>query len=673
MISSPAQPRGARTAPGTPRYAWCSRLLRGSADQPAWVRPSLLAVLIGVAVLYIWGLGSSGTANDFYAAAVLAGTKSWKAFFFGSFDASNFITVDKPPASLWVMEISSRIFGFSSWSMLVPQALEGVGAVALLYATVRRWSGPVAGLLAAVSLALTPVAALMFRFNNPDALLVLLLVAAAYAVVRAIERGSVRWLMLCGVFVGFGFLTKMLQAMIVLPVFAIVYLVCAPGPVRHRLIQLLAGGAAVLLSAGWWVAAVTLIPAADRPYIGGSTDNSVLQLVFGYNGLSRLTGGSAGGGGATFSGTPGILRLFNSEMGTQVAWLIPAALIGLACGLWATRREARQDRTRAALLLWGGWSLLTGAVFSLMSGVIHPYYTVALAPGLVATAAVAARRLWSIRETWFARCSLAAMVLATGVTSVLLLNRASGWFPALQWVVIVATGVAVVGLLAPPTRWRRAVLVGVLAAGVACLSGPSAYAIETAATPHTGSLPSAGPASAVSSTTGGFGAGGAPNGPGGFGGGTPPGGGARPSGTLGTAPAGAFGAGPATAPSGGAGAASANAAVTKLLQATTTRWALATVGAQSAAGYELASGKAVMAIGGFTGSDPAPTLAQFKAYVSAGQVHYFIAGGAGGGGGPGGGGTSTASAISAWVTAHFKTVTVGGQTLYDLTQPTTAG
>ena len=281
MISNPAQPRGVRAAHGAPHQAWRSRLLHGSTDQPGWVRPSFLALLIGVAVLYIWGLGSSGTANDYYAAAVLAGTKSWKAFFFGSFDASNFITVDKPPASLWVMEISSRIFGFSSWSMLVPQALEGVGAVALLYATVRRWSGPVAGLLAAVSLALTPVAALMFRFNNPDALLVLLLVAAAYALVRAIERGSGRWLLLCGVFVGFGFLTKMLQAVILLPVFAVVYLVCAPGPVRRRLVQLVGGAAAVLVSAGWWVAAVTLVPAADRPYIGGSTGNSVLQLAFG--------------------------------------------------------------------------------------------------------------------------------------------------------------------------------------------------------------------------------------------------------------------------------------------------------------------------------------------------------------------------------------------------------
>jgi len=186
--------------------------------------------LAAAAALYLIGLGRSGWANDFYAAAVQAGTKSWKAMFFGSFDASSFITVDKPPASLWVMEISARIFGLNSWSLPVPQALDGVASVALLYAAVKRWFGPGAGLLAGAVLATTPVATLMFRFNNPDALLVLLLVAGAYAVTRAIEDGRTRWLVLAGSLVGFGFLTKMLQALLVLPAFGIAYLVAGrPG------------------------------------------------------------------------------------------------------------------------------------------------------------------------------------------------------------------------------------------------------------------------------------------------------------------------------------------------------------------------------------------------------------------------------------------------------------
>src|SRR5439155_5381130 len=216
---------------------------------------------------------------DFYAAAVQAGTQSWKALFFGSLDAGNAITVDKPPAALWVMGLSGRIFGFSSWSMLAPQALEGVAAVALLYAAVRRWSGPVAGLLAGAALALTPVAVLMFRFNNPDALLTLLLVAAGYAMVRAVERASARWIALAGALVGFGFLTKMLQALLVLPAFGLTYLIAAPTSLRRRIRHLVAGVAAMVVAAGWWVAAVELWPASSRPYIGGSTGNSVLDLA----------------------------------------------------------------------------------------------------------------------------------------------------------------------------------------------------------------------------------------------------------------------------------------------------------------------------------------------------------------------------------------------------------
>src|SRR5579875_761595 len=203
-------------------------LVRGHAEDPAWARPLLIALLAVTAISYLVDLTASGYANSFYAAAVQAGTKSWKAFFFGSIDSSNFITVDKPPASLWIMALSGRIFGFSSWSMLVPQALEGVAAVGLLYATVRRWFGVQAGLLAGLTLALTPVATLMFRFNNPDALLVLLLVAGAYCVVRALENASTWWLVAAGTAVGFAFLTKMLQAFLVLPAFALVYLIAAP-------------------------------------------------------------------------------------------------------------------------------------------------------------------------------------------------------------------------------------------------------------------------------------------------------------------------------------------------------------------------------------------------------------------------------------------------------------
>ncbi len=358
-----------------------------SAADPGWARPALIALLLVTAVAYLWDLSASGYANSFYAAAVQAGTKSWKALFFGSLDSSNFITVDKPPASLWVMALSGRIFGFSSWSMLVPQALEGVAAVGLLYAAIKRWFGPGAGLAAGAIFAFTPVAALMFRFNNPDALLVLMLVAGAYCLTRAIERASTRWIVAAGVMIGIAFLAKMMQAFLVLPAFALVYVVAAPTGLRRRIGQVLAGGAALLVSAGWWVAIVALWPAGSRPFIDGSPDNSILNLITGYNGLGRIFGSSG----------PGRRRRWRRQLQRRDRSAAPvqrpdgrpglvAAAGGAAgaCGRAVGRAAARRAPTAPApaLLLWGGWLIVTAAVFSFGQGVIHTYYTVALAPAI---------------------------------------------------------------------------------------------------------------------------------------------------------------------------------------------------------------------------------------------------------------------------------------------------
>ena len=265
--------------------------------RPRWVTPALLGLLAATAVLYLWGLGSSGWANSYYAAAAQAGTQDLTAWLFGSLDPGNAITVDKPPAAMWVMGLSGRLFGFSPFTMLLPQALMGVGAVALLYAAVRRCSGPAAGLIAGAALALTPVAALMFRYNNPDALLVLLLVVAAYCVVRATETASTRWMALAGCALGFAFLTKMLQAFLVAPGLALAFLVAAPVGLWPRIWKLMVGAGALVVSSGWYVALVSLWPAHSRPYIGGSTINSLLQLALGYNGIERMVGRSGGGPG----------------------------------------------------------------------------------------------------------------------------------------------------------------------------------------------------------------------------------------------------------------------------------------------------------------------------------------------------------------------------------------
>jgi 4-amino-4-deoxy-L-arabinose transferase-like glycosyltransferase len=711
------------------------RLVRGRDSDAIWIRPALLGLLVLTALLYLWGLGRSGWANSFYSAAVQAGSVSWKAFFFGSSDAGNSITVDKTPASLWVMALSVRAFGLSSWSVLVPQALEGVAAVGLLYAAVRRWSGPVAGLLAGSVLAITPVAVLMFRFNNPDALLILLLVAAAYAAVRAVETASTKWLALAGALVGFGFLTKMLQALLVVPALALVYLVAAPTSFRRRLVQLLVAGLALVVSAGWWVAIVELTPAKYRPYIGGSQHNSVLELTLGYNGFGRITGnetGSVGGGGGQGGGwgQTGWLRLFGTDNGGQITWLLPAALILLAAGLVLTLRAARTDRTRAGLVLWGGWLVVTGLVFSFMQGIFHAYYNVALAPAIGALVGIGAVTLWRRRSNLVAAATIAGTTVVTAWWSWKLLGRSADWHPWLRVLVLVlgigAAALMLVVALLPATstpdspeqaasRRRPTRVLAVTAVGAALgagLLGPLGYSLNTAASAHTGSIPTAGP----TVMGGGFGPGGRGGGPGGgfgnggpgrgFGGGqgnggTPPngmgqtnGGGPTNGGGFGGAGGfpngGGFG-GPGGSTNGGstngggapggtgtAGGGTNGGGMGGLLNAQTPSaellvmlkkdagsytWVAAAVGSNNAAGAQLASQEPVMAIGGFNGSDPSPTLEQFKQYVAEGKIHYFL----GGTLGRSNGGSSSSQEIAQWVADNFTATTVGNTTIYDLT------
>jgi 4-amino-4-deoxy-L-arabinose transferase-like glycosyltransferase len=648
----------------------------GSTD-PTWTRPALLVLLAATAVLYLWDLGASGWANSFYSAAVQAGSESWKAFFFGASDAASSITVDKTPMSLWVMSLSVRVFGLSSWSMLVPQALIGVASVGLLHATVRRTTGSaVAGLLAGVVLALTPVAVLMFRFNNPDALLVLLLVGAVACTVRALESTRlraagltghpVRWLALGGALVGFAFLTKMMQAFLVLPPLALVYLLAAHTSVGKRLGHLLVAFASMLVAGGWWVAVVELWPASSRPYIGGSQTNSILELTLGYNGFGRLTGnevGSVGGGGGGTGGggmwgSTGITRMFGSEVGGQIAWLLPASLILLGAGLWFTRRAARTDLLRAGLVVWGLWLLVTGLTFSFMGGIFHQYYTVALAPAVAALVGIGSVLLWQRRASYAACIVMACTVAFTAAFGFMLLDRTPDYLPWLRWVVVVVGLVSALALVGVPHLPRRAALAVAVAALISGLAAPTAYAVTTAATPHTGSIVTAGP-----STGGRFGGagGGRPGGTHGFGG--PPGQFTQGRTTQGNTTQG-------SSTGGLLQGSQSSAAVTALLtkDASSFTWVAAAVGSNTSAGFQLASQQPVMAIGGFNGSDPSPTLAQFKQYVAEGRIHYFIASGGGGFGGggmsPGG---STSSSISSWVESSFTARTVDGVTLYDLT------
>ncbi|MFJ1858594.1 ArnT family glycosyltransferase [Streptomyces anulatus] len=705
---------------------------------PRWARPALYGLLLAVGLAYFWNLSASGYANSFYSAAVQAGSQSWKALFFGSLDSANAITVDKPPAALWPMALSVRLFGLNSWAILAPQVLMALATAAVLNTAVRRRFGPVAGLIAVGVFALTPVAALMFRFNNPDALLALLMTVTVWCVLRALEQGRTTWLLWAGAAVGFAFLTKTLQAFLILPPLAVLYAVCAPVPVRKRLGQLALSALTMVVAGGWWVAIVELMPASSRPYVGGSQNNSFLELTFGYNGLGRINGeetgsvggGGRGGGGGGGWGETGIGRMFDSEVGGQIAWLLPAALILLAAGLWLTRKAARTDSARAAFVAWGGALIMTAAVFSFMAGIFHQYYTVALAPYVAALVAMGVTVLWEGRGAWWPRAVLAGTVVVTVVWAYVLLGRTPDYLPWLRWTVLAAGLVGALGLLVVGRFGGRGVATAVV--GLSCaasLAGPTAYTVSTLNSGHQGSIVTAGPSAGFG--MGGPGGGGGRGGPGGPGGGDggqrggmqqPPGQGqgtlpgqgnqqgnqqgnapgGMPTAPGGTAPGGTgtgtgtgartnpgFGEGMRGGGGGGMGGllngASVDAEAKALLEkgADDYTWVAAAVGAQNAASYQLATGDPVMAIGGFNGSDPSPTLAQFKKYVAEGKIHYFVSGGgmgggmgggAMGGGMEGGGGmggdSGTSSQISSWVTENFTEVTVGSATFYDLTQPT---
>ncbi|MCW2747162.1 MAG: glycosyl transferase, family 39, partial [Nocardioidaceae bacterium] len=469
----------------------------------AWGRTERLAfagLLAVTAIAYLWNLSINGYSNEYYSMAIQAGSQSWSSWFFGSLDTSNFITVDKTPASLWVMGLSARVFGFSSFAMLLPQALMMVGSVALLYAAVRRWFTAPAAWIAGAVLATTPVAALMFRFNNPDALLVLLMIGAAYAVTRAIDaEKAMRWLVLAGVLIGFAFLTKMMQAFLVLPAFVAAYGLAGKGTIGIRLRGLLAAFGAMIVAAGWWVAIVELIPASSRPIIGGSTNDSILELTLGYNGIGRLNGneaGSVGGGGGNGGsqwGTTGFGRLFGSEMGTQISWLLPAALLSIGVLVALAARSPRDDKRRTFALLWGGWLLVTGLTFSFMQGIVHSYYTVALAPAIGALVGVGAVELWKIRGDLLARAVLAGGTLLTASWIFHLLSTT--WNPWLRPVTLAAGVLGAVLVLVGPElahQWgRRVALATVALIATAAFLGPVAYSATTISAAHTGAIPSA--------------------------------------------------------------------------------------------------------------------------------------------------------------------------------------
>jgi 4-amino-4-deoxy-L-arabinose transferase-like glycosyltransferase len=584
--------------------------------------------------------------------------------------------------------------------------------VLLLHRLMRRAFGHGTALLAALMLALSPVSVVMARYNNPDALLALLLVAAAWALVRSLESARLRDIVLCGLFVGLAFNTKMLEAYLIVPGLAIAFLIGAQGSVRRRIGHLLAGGAVMGVVSVAWFGTMMLIPAANRPYVGDSTNNSWFQLIFGANGFSRVSGSGKGGfgrggGGGGLGGATGPLRLLSTEIGGQIAWLLPLALLGVITVLWLRRRTPRSDLRRGTVIMLGLWMLAGYLVFSFSKGTFHSYYTSAIAPAVAALAAVALVALGQrARKEWGATITLALAVAGTAVLSYVILSRTPTFVPWLRWTILVAgplAGTANLLVRLGVRLPRRGILAAALAtAALALLGGPAAYSLATIGRGQTGSSPTAGPTSAE--TVGGFGgfgggqAGGFGDfaGFGRFGGGAGAGGSAKGGGVAslfgksanGTtrAPGATHGAGGFAVIRGGAGfggrggtsADTANATILTYLEAHRdgVKYLLAATGSTAAAPYALSSGDPVITMGGFMGADPAPTVAQLKSLVKSGQLRYVLTGGGGFGGGGGGGGGRGGGGFGArasgssgndvstertqWVKSNCKAVTVPG-------------
>jgi 4-amino-4-deoxy-L-arabinose transferase-like glycosyltransferase len=478
-------------------------------------RPELAALLGVAGVLNLWGLSINGWANTYYSAAVRSMTTSWHDFLFASLDKTGLMTVDKPPLSLWVQALSARVFGFHPLSILVPQALMGVAATGLIYDLTRRRFGRPAGFAAGLALATTPVVVAVSRHNNPDELLVLCCVAALWCALRALETGRTKWLVLSGVCVGLGFETKMGVALMMVPGIVAAYLYVSSGRMK-ALRQLLAGGVALAVVGLAWPVLVTLTPAADRPWISGTSDNSIWSLIFSYNGVGRIAGqsggpaalgGGGGGGGGTFGGATGVFRLLQSSLGDQAGWLLGFALVAGAGVLVASRLRRRDPRT-GWLIVVGGAFLTTAIVFSFAKGIFHPYYVSLLAPFTAALIGAGVGQALSGDRT--ARIVAPLAIAAGAITELAVLGTLGG---QLSWAKPLVIAVAILSALALALQLSPRVRAAVLAVALAALfAAPATWAAETLGHATSGTFPTGGPASALTGGSGG------PSGAGGRGG-----------------------------------------------------------------------------------------------------------------------------------------------------------
>jgi 4-amino-4-deoxy-L-arabinose transferase-like glycosyltransferase len=612
--------------------SWNSTRLRDRLRAVPLPRPELAVLLVLAALLYLWGLSKNGWANDYYSAAVRSMAGSWHDFLYGSFDAKGLMTVDKPPLALWVEALSAKVFGFNSLAILVPQALMGVASVGLLYDLTRRHWGRVAGALAGLALALTPVVVAVSRHNNPDALLVLCSVGALWCFVRALEGGATKWLVAAGVCVGLGFEAKMGAALMVLPGMALAWLWVAP---RGRLVavrQLAVAGAALLAVALAWPVLVWLTPAGSRPWVSGTSDNSIWSLIWEYNGFGRLegqTGGPAsfgGAGGGPFGGATGVFRLLNESLGGQAGWLLGVAAAG-GLGMAALSRLRRTDPRTGWIIAVGGAFAVTAIAFSFAGGIFHPYYTSLLAPF---AAALFGATFAQARSAGQPGRILGAVAIGAGtIVELVVIDQSAsdlGWLVVPLVLVAVAAVVTllfadriaprIAGTQSTTVKTARIRLLALVCGLAILLAGPAIWSVDTLGHPTSGTFPAGGPESA--STMGG---------PGGA-----PGGSVRTSARMGfkstNAPGLPFGGGTF----GGEDLAS-------VLEYTEAHGGgtIAVDSQSGAAASIIEEGAEVAGIGGFSGKESSVSAAWLEERIEAGEIGWIYTGGSGTMGGAMGG------------------------------------
>ena len=635
------------------------------------------------AVLSSWALGTVGWGNTYYSAAVRSMSESWSAFWYGSLDSAGFVTVDKPPFTLWVQALAVRVFGFHQLTLLVPQVLAGVGAVVLVYATlVQRW-GRVAATIGALALAVTPISVMVNHSNNTDAILTLMMTATVWAAVRAVDTGRIGWVVAAACCFGAAFTSKMLAAAPVLPAMLLVFALAAGTTWRRRTAMVVGGGALAVITALTWFTIVELTPEADRPYIGSSPTNSAYQLAFDRNGLGQVEGDSAMPGGGTpaelpnggdrpqpgqmpdgppggpppgvpdlpagipggvpdlpadrptgtgggqlgfAGGEPGVLRLFNAELGGQIGWLVAPGMAGLLAGAIALRRRVLRDPVLVAAAVWfvGG-----AAAYSITEGIVHPYYVASIAPPLAMLVGVG---VGVARDRWHQRHTLAvvgATVSASALVAWVIARRVD-WTPAIAAAAatVLVGGLAVVG---SRTSLARRSCWATVAVAAAVLVVPLVWTIGSLSAGLNANLPYAYPV-------------------GGDGGGA-----MRPGGT---------------------GASTLDAAIAEFLLAERDgqTWLAAAPSARTAGALIIETGEPVMALGGFSGGDPIVTTEEFASLVDDGEVRFVLLAdgpGAGQGGGrpggarPGGAAGGTQADVTEWVSSECVAVTSVSASLYD--------